>query len=277
MEVLRGRGAMLATIAGLLSFLPRVLQLAYLSFSGASAGAPSFGTAQAGAPGTVALIGLVSVVFGIVTLWGNLAIVAGASDPATDRGTAIAIGARRIGITIGLYFLIGLALLLLLIPLFAIVGASVLNLATLGRGGAPSFAPPGGGSVLVMFLYLLALFVVFVWVGARLSLLLAVIVNERRGIGSFARSFELTRGLTWRIIGVLLLFGIVFGVAFFAVQSVTGIVFRLLLGAQNIGTATFLAGVVSAAVSAVFALVSGTFFAQLYRATSGYDAAETFR
>ena len=70
--------------------------------------------------------------------------------------------------------------------------------------------------------------------------------------------------MTWRIIGVLVLFCIVLLVATGAAQSVTGIVFRLVLGADSVATAAFLAGVAGSIVTTVFTALAAVFTAQLY-------------
>lgn len=263
-EVLRGRGSMLAGIAAMLLFLPAVAQNAVSAFAGAT-------------PGGKAALGLVAILAGVAAIWGNLALVAAASDPAADRQAAVAAGARRLGPAIALSLLLGVVVVLAALPGLAMLGAGALDLAAMARGGVPAAsATPSPGLVLGAALYLLVLGIAGLWLTARLALFMPVLVNERRGAGSFARSFELTRGLTWRIIGVALLFGLLLVVALAAAQLVAALVARLLLGTSGIAVAGFVGGVAGAAVTAGGSVVSATFVAQLYRVVSGREAARAF-
>ncbi|WP_375381041.1 glycerophosphoryl diester phosphodiesterase membrane domain-containing protein [uncultured Sphingomonas sp.] len=267
-EVLRGRGSMLAGIAALLLFLPAVVQDAVSAHVGTT-------------PAALGLAGLVGIVVVLMAIWGNLALVAAAGEPPIDRQAAFAVAARRLGPAIGLTVLVGLVVMLAAVPGLAMLGIglgpSASRLTTLTVDGAATLAAgasPGlilAGS-LYLFLFALAVF----WLGARLALSLPVLVNERRGLRSVARSFELTRRLTWRIIGVILLALILLLVALSAAQFVFTVIARLLLGAGGVSTAQFVGAVAGAAVTAGATVVSSTFVAQLYRVVSGREAAYAF-
>lgn len=277
-QVMAGRFGMLATIAGLLGVVPAVVQqVFFLSRTGGTA-APLTAADLAAFGGGMALVGLL---VGVCALWNGLSLVAAASNPGiTGAGQAMAAGLRRLPVLIGLSLLLVLLLAVLAVPAFALLG---LGIGRLAGGVSPFQAGYAAGSVgavspgalLGFGLYSLVLFVLFVWLSARLILLNPVIVNERRGFGSFARSFELTRGLALRIVGVLILFGIVFLVLSFAVQAVVGVVLSLLFGVGS-KLAVFLTAIVSACVGAALTIVFTTFTAQLYRSVTGLEAAETF-
>lgn len=263
-EVLRGRGSMLAGIAGLLIFVPSIVQNAMGVYGGKTSGA-------------LALGGLIGLVAAVMTIWGNLALVAAASDPLVDRPGAIGIGGRRLGPAIGLSVLIGLVVVLAALPGLAMAATGLLDLSSLAAGGMPRpVANPSPGLAAGAGLYLFVFGLVCLWLTARLALFWPVLVNERRGIGTIARSFELTRGLTWRIVGVAILFAILLVVALSAAQLVTSLAARLLLGADGADTARFLGSVVGAVVTAAGTVVAATFAAQLYRVVSGREAAHTF-
>lgn len=259
-EVLRGRGGMMAGIAALLLFVPAVVQNGLGAYAGTGAGAAGLG----------ALVGL--AVFAI-NLWGNLSLVAAASDPAVDRPAALGIAGRRLPLAIGLSLLVLLLFFVLSIPPILMV-ASRVGLAALASSGTVRVTPPQG-LVVAVLAYFMVLAAFGLWLTARLALFAPVLVNERRGIGSFARSFELTRGLGWQIVGVIVLFGVLLLVAVSAAQAVTAIVARLLLGATP-ATGRFAASVAVAAVVAGATVVSSAFLAQLYRVVSGREAARTF-
>jgi hypothetical protein len=116
-------------------------------------------------------------------------------------------------------------------------------------------------------LYMLVLAPLLLFVTARLLLLTPVVVFERRGLGAIRRSFALSRGLTWKIIGVMILYFIVAGVAMLASGTVFGSVFRIAFGGEGlITTATVLTALVGAIVQTIFVLLAAAFTAKLYLA-----------
>jgi len=254
---------MLVSIAALTLWLPTVVRTALALSVGGPAAAGGVPT-----PGVAGLLFLVSLVVGVVTIVGQLALIAAASDPATTRSEAFAIGARRLPLTLGLALLFALVVFVLLIPMMVPIAAAVANPAALTpQGMRTAMAGVSAGTRAFIGLYLLALVAVMLWLTARLALLNPVIVNERQGMRSFARSFALTRGLTWKIIGLAILFGIVSAVVVFATQSVVGIVFRLLLGADNAALVVLLTAAVVAVATSALTIVWTVFLAQLYVAT----------
>lgn len=246
-DVLRGRTSIIAPIAALAIFLPSVLNAALSGFRPA----PSMATGFLGLAIALAVV--------LATMWGTLAIIAVATDPATTRADAGAQATARLLPAIGIVVALGVILSLAFVPIVV----------ALLRGGM-DFSRPNtainlsGGVASFVTLYTLVVTALGLWLSARLMLLNPVILNERLGLRSIARSIELTRGLTWRLIGVIVLFAIVVLVPTLAVQAVVGVVVRLLLGAEGIPTATFLAGVAGAVVTTGFSAVAAVFQAQLY-------------
>lgn len=258
-EMLSGRSAELLPIAALALVLPSVVQNALALYS------PAGGAVQTG---LVPIVGLVGFLLG---LWGQLAIIALGSDPATTRAAAQRAGLTRLLPSIGITLLLVVLGILLFLPYVIVLAASGFDwsaamAARSNPAAMPTIAP---GALLFVSLYSIALVVFGLWIGARLVLTNAVVLHERRGANAIPRSVALTKGLTLRLIGVVLLFGIVFGIAVLAAQSVTGLIFRLILGTANIATALFLAGIVATIVSAIFLTMAYVFTAQLYVATSG--------
>ncbi len=115
---------------------------------------------------------------------------------------------------------------------------------------------------------------VALWALARiLALLVPVVVAERRGIRAFGRAFALSRGLAWRILGVILLYAIVSGVVQLAAKLGFGSIFELVVGGEGpLSLAKILTSIVSGAVSCAFAVLAAVFCAKLYLVTSGQDA-----
>jgi len=250
-EVLNGRTGMIASIALLGMLVPSVVRDGFVAFS--TPGTASF-----------ALVGGVLTIAALVTMiWAQLAIVAIATDPATDAAAARHQAGARLLPAIGITVLLSVVAGLLVLPPIVALALAGFDF-TAAASGRPVATPGLGSAALFSALYVLAYLVLVLWAGARLILLNPVILNERVGIGAFRRSIQLTRGLTWRIIGVLILFVIVALVSTWAAQAVTGIIFRLALGADSIGTATFLAGIAGTIVTTAFTALATVFTAQLY-------------
>ena len=254
-QVLAGRGSTVAGIAAVAIFLPTVVRAAYTAYAPAT-------------PANAVIGAMLSLVILFVTIWGQLAIIALSSDPANARADATRVATRRLPVAIGVVVVVGIALTLLLVPAFVAVGRSFgpSSFALMQAGVMPKIAP---GAAQFATLYLAVLAIALLFLGARLFVMNPVIVNERLGLGSIRRAFDLTRGWTWRLVGLLILYAVVLLVAMGAAQAVVGVVFRLLLGPNGIATASFLGAVAGGAVTAALSVVATVFAAQLYVATRG--------
>lgn len=245
-EVIGGRGNMLAGIAAIGIFVPSIVQSAFREFA---------------LPGAT-LIGLLAA---LVMIWAQLAIVAASSDPATTRGSAQRIATARF-----LPALAAIAVLVVVAIILALPGIGLLIASGFDFAAAQAKRPQGAidaGKAAGSGLYFLVFGLFMIWAGARLIVMYPVIVNERLGLGAIARSFRLTRGVTWKIIGVLILYAIVFLVALMAATSIFGLVFRLILGGDQAALVLFLAGIAGAVVTTIFSVLQAVFTAQLYLAT----------
>jgi hypothetical protein len=256
-EILSGRASMLAGIAVPTLLLPPIVRDAYVAYTGpASAG--------------VAVIGAVlSIIVLLLSLWGQLAIIAACSDPATHRSAAARIATGRLLPAIGVSVVMLMALVVTLLPAFGLLAGAGVDFAGMTRGVRPDMSVMNGGALAGAILYLFAWGIALLFVGARLTCWQPVLVNERNGLRAIVRSWQVTRGATWRIVGVLLLFAIVLLVAAGAAQSVVGLIFRVILGAGNIATALFLGMVAGAVVTTIFSVLATAFITQLYVALAG--------
>lgn len=210
-------------------------------------------------------LGAILVALSILVFWGGLAITALAIDPAGGRAAATQMAAKRLIPTLAVWLCFTIGLVLLAAPIF--IGMGLAGRGFLGPlvGGRPDAA--AGTAMAFAFFYGFAFALVAIWLAARFSLLNPVIVMERRGVGLFARSFKLTRGITWKIIGVLILYGIVSQVSELATKLVFGAVFGLIAGGNEPGTvAMVLTSILVAAVSTAFAVLAAAFTAKLYLA-----------
>lgn len=249
-EFLNEHASVLLPLAGLAIFVPSVItgSLSHLQ------AAPE--------PSMRLLYGLLGLVGGILSLWGQLAIAALALHSPLEQIARIA--TARLLPALGVYLVLGVLGGLALVPLIFIIGAANLDMAAMQAGQMPAITPGVAGAI---SLYMLAFGVVVLFVLARLAPLTATIVNERRGLGAIPHAFRLTRGLTWRLVGVLLLYGIVTMVLSLAVTGVFGGLLGLFLGNEGTVNATkVITAVASALVSAGLTVLAVSFTAKLYLA-----------
>ncbi|MDP1025692.1 hypothetical protein Q5H91_00560 [Sphingomonas sp. KR1UV-12] len=246
-EVLRGRAAILGPIAAAAIFLPAIVNNAVAAF------------VTPGSRGVALLAMVVALGVLVANVWGQLAMLAVATHPATTRADATRQATQRLLPALGALFVLAVIFALAIVPpMIALVRAGV----DLTNRAAVQSMPAGIAGF--VGLYSLVLLVVILFIGARLILLNPVVLNERRGVGALMRSVRLTKGMTFRIVGLMILFGIVVLIPTMAVQSIVGLVFRLILGANGIPVTVFVASAAGAAVTTVFTVVAAAFTAQLY-------------
>lgn len=215
---------------------------------------------------TVLVIRLVTLVLAMVSLVGQLAVMALALDP--DRTTSEASTVARARLPRLLLVVIALigALCVAALPVVVMIAAAgndpMLLLQSDGGGLRAMTLPPGMGLGLVA--YGLVASIVLLWLSARLVLIYPVVVAENLGFGAIARSFRLTQGLTWPIIGMLLLYAVVSTVTTLAAQTVFGSIFAIVAGSGGPDLGVVLTAVIVAAVAAAFAVLSAAFTAKLY-------------
>ena len=244
--------AAIMPIALLLLFLPVSIQLAI---------APLL------AGQTVAIRLVVMALFWAVELLGTLSLIVLALGATLRPGEAVRAALARLGPTIAIFILFFVVLAILCIPFGAVIAAAGMNLTQLQAGDPLGAGSLGAGGAWFLLLYALALVVFGFWITARLLVIEPVILAERRGIGSIARAFALTKGFALRLVGVLILYAIVATVAVLAAQMVFGSLFALVAPNDGgVGLATVLTSIVVAAVSTAFKVIAAIFVAKLYQA-----------
>ena len=204
------------------------------------------------------------VIFWVIELLGTLSIIVLALGATIRPGEATRAALTRLLPAIGVFVVLGIILGLAAMPLGIGMRMAGIDMAALraGHADATSMTP---GIALLMVLYALVYIGLILWATARLLVIEPVILAERRGIGAIKRSFGLTRGLTWRIIGVLLLYAIVSTIAVLAAQTVFGSILRLIAPDDgDIGVASVITAIIVAAVSAGFKVLAAIFVAKLY-------------
>ncbi|MCD2324705.1 glycerophosphoryl diester phosphodiesterase membrane domain-containing protein [Sphingomonas sp. IC-56] len=217
------------------------------------------------------LLGLLQLGFAVLSLWGTLAITAMGLDLVSDR-SAGRVALSRLPATLGVSVLLLLAALVLASPIAIAIGLSGQDLMALSveqplnmSAGVAAFAG----------IYMLVLLGAFLWFGARLLVVTPTIVRERRALSAVKRSWQLTRGHGFRILGVLILYVVVSWVAQLAAQVVFGSVFELVAGGsgEGLSLADVLTSIVVAAVQSGFSVVLAGFTAKLYLALAARSGA----
>ena len=204
------------------------------------------------------LLDLIVLVASIAALAGQLALMRLALGPSITVGGAIGHGLKRMPI----YFVSALIIVAVLFIVAVIIAAILIAL------GVPVDAEsmPMTPAVIVALVALMAL--VF-FAAVRMLMGGPVATAEHLGpIGILRRSWTLTAGHFWQLLGFLLMFFIGAVVVLLVVQTVAGIVARLLLGPiepmslSALFVALF-AAVANALVTGLFAVMLARIYAQL--------------
>ena len=188
----------------------------------------------------------------LLSMWANLTINILALRRGTVIGSAFRDAARRILPLLGATLLLVLAAFVVMIPMVVIVG--------IGSG-----APRLGLLALLFFILWLA----FVFIAIRLMLMTPVAAAEPLGpIGIVRRSWQLTAGHFWKLLGFLILVMLVFLVFAMVVGAIGGIILALTLGQPTPGTLSslvlqLLTGVLQAVFIAYFLVLMARIYAQL--------------
>ncbi len=199
----------------------------------------------------------------IASIVGTLAISYLALRPGSSVGEGLQVGARRFLPLFLASFLIGFVALLVFILL-----------AMIFLGGAAVSGDLSAASGPLALLILVGTIIgLFFWV--RLMLMTPVAAVESSGpIAILRRSWALTRGHFWKLLGLLLLVSIVAMIIIVVLTSIIGIFVVMLAGPIAPGSTSFiLMTILSALMSAVFSAVLITLLSRIYAQLS--DASST--
>ena len=214
-------------------------------------------------PGLWLLMVPVAVALGMA---GTIALSYLALRSGASVAEALQVGARRFLILLGASLLVGLAAAAVAIPVIIVIGA-----AAFAGGSAAAAAGVAVLGALVALVLLLAL-----WV--RLMLMTPVAAVEPGGpIALIRRSWALTSGHFWRLLGFALLALVAAMVAMAAVTAVVGLVILLLAGpAEPNSLSMILLLLVSALLQAVISMLLATMIARIYAQLSGFGTRDVF-
>ena len=242
-----------------------ILPIALLAFFVPASIEGNFQAAMDGASAELVLtLRLLQLVFGLLSLWGTLTITAMALGMA-DSDSAGRLAGKRLPAALIVSILCLVAGIVLVLPIPAVLSAGGVDMMAIAERRDFEIGPGLAGFVA---LYGIALFAFFLWAMARLIVITPVIVREGRWLSALTQSWKLTRGVTWRVIGVILLFALVSWVSILAANMVFGSIFALIAGGDSggISLAGVLTSIVVAAVQTGFTVIIPAFTAKLYLA-----------
>lgn len=218
----------------------------------------SLAAAARTAQGPTVTTALAIVAAAIWSVAGQLAIVSLVLRPGQSVGEALTHGVSRLGKVLLIALFFGLIASLAMIPIGAAVITSGVDLTN------PQAAQNLPMSIIVVML-LTAL--VLGWLGLRLLLMNALIVDRNPGVVETVKDgFALTRGIAARLLLVILVYVAVLSVVGSAIRFVSGSVFALVgaaIGSPFAGD-VFVA-LITGLISTLFSLVAAVFLAMLYR------------
>ena len=252
-EIFRRDGSLLISVALALIVFPEVV-VGLID--------PRTGSAEAASSGLVQTLRFFA---GLITLIGQLALIRLALGPSTTVGEAIRHGARRFLYALGAIVLLFVLLAIIVIPTVAVIALlSGIDLAQMS-----SAKPTGPAAMLILFVVLLALAL-----SVRFTLVSPVASAEDVGpIEIVKRSWNLTRGHYWRMLGLVLLLLVAALVLLIAAGIVGGILARLI--SQDIepfSVASLIVALLGGIAQGAFSVLGSVMLARTYAQLAGFEA-----
>jgi hypothetical protein len=250
-EIFRRDGGLLVSVALALIVLPSIVVTLIAPVGTEPSGAGS---------GMVQLLKLVDALIGLV---GQLAVIRLTLGPPTTVGSAIGHAARRFPSTLGAAILIVVGVALVAVPVVFLLGALMgVDVTNIG-------SKPTGAAVALVLIVSLA----FLAVSVRFTLLSPVASAEEIGpIGIIRRSWALTKGHYWRMLGLvaLLLVAAIF------LMAAAGVIGGLLAGLvsreiEPFSLSALILAIVTAAAQGAFSVMAAMMLARVYAQLAGRD------
>jgi len=208
---------------------------------------------------------LLQLINGLLALVAQIAIVSIALGLVSSVGDAIRKGGSDLLAVVGSILLIALGVIIFLfVPIVLLVGAGNMPPAA-GMSGEEASqwlaALPAGTVPLI-----LALVVAVFAIAMRLSVMVPARVAEGVGpLGMIRRSWALTRGHFWRLLGFFLLFAVAVLVVALVYMLLMGMVGALLFsGAEPMSVGALYVGLVAGLLQAAMTVISSTIVARIY-------------
>ncbi len=246
--IVKRNAQLLFPIAFLLIALPTVMLQAAMPAEGGEA--PAFSL----------LALLLFPVLMILSMIGGIAISYLALRPQASGGEALSRGTKR--------FLPLLGAMVVLIVGMIILSLPFILLAFFAVGGEAATAETlGGAALLVVLLWIVAL--IAIWV--RLMLVTPVAAGEEVGpIAIIKRSWALTAGHFWKLLGFVILVAILFIVVTLAITAIGGLLIYAVVGTPDPGSlASFFLLLLGAVVNTVITVYFTSLIARVYAQLAG--------
>ena len=188
-------------------------------------------------PGELALFGLSGIAVGILflTVMGVVTLIT--LDLKRGQRVNFASHLRRALAAVPMLIVFGVAMVTLIVGTALLLGLIV---DVLPMGDLSAFL-----TILLVGVGALAIYV-------RLAPVLAIIVHERPGLGAFSRSFALTSGYFWPILGILIVNIMLIFLISFVIAALAGFVTILASGSVGTVLAFQLINILTSGVSIVF-------------------------
>lgn len=200
----------------------------------------------------------------VLAVVGSIAISALALGREAVIGDSIRHGFRRLLPMLGASLLLIVAACLVAVPLALLSGIELTDLT------APT--PAKAGKILLLMLLVL---IVALFFAVRLLLLTPVAAAEPVGpVAIIVRSWNLTKGHFWKLLGFVLLVSIAGGVVLMVVAMIIGLIVTLAAGPPQPGNLSgLLMLLVTGLLNAAFIVVMTTLVARIYVQLAGAPAA----
>ncbi|WP_265563404.1 glycerophosphoryl diester phosphodiesterase membrane domain-containing protein [Sphingomicrobium arenosum] len=214
-----------------------------------------------------ALVTFLSFLFMLVSIIGSIAISYLALFRGASVGDALRRGLKRALVTIGMVLLLIIPMLLLF-ALLVVMALGTTALANFDQAMTPDTISPAAALAIIAFV------LVILWVGMRLAVTTPVIAAEEGGpVAVLKRSWALTKGHFWRILGFVLLLSIGVFIFMGAVELIGGLAIQLVLGEpEPMNLAAVAHGLVSTLAQAAVTIVYSTILARIYHQLAGNAA-----
>ncbi|HEX8191324.1 MAG TPA: hypothetical protein VF552_00345 [Allosphingosinicella sp.] len=249
---------LLVPIALLLNALPMAFAMAMM---------PQFTPERVPEPGLWLFAIPVAAFIGII---GNVAISWLAMSPGRSVGDALRRAFSRFLPLLGLYFMVGFAIVLLFLV--------VATIAALLVPGLDLQAPSPGAVVGFALLLLVVMVPILLFISVRLMLAAPIAAAEEGGpIAIAKRSAALTKPVFWTLLGFLILSSLLAGIIQAVANAIVGIPILIVAGPPEPGgISNLLILLVGALVSTVVTVYLATMVARIYLRLTGHGEADVF-